>query len=40
VDILAITDDKALAWVTKALKSNPLGNDDQQTPIAILRPIF
>ena len=40
VDVLAITDDKALAWVTKALKSNPLGNDDQQTPIAILRPIF
>ena len=38
VDILGITDLNALDWVSRALTSNPLGNDDQQTPIVILRP--
>lgn len=38
VDVLGITDRKALDWVQRALASNPLGNDDQQTPIVILRP--
>ncbi|HHX26469.1 MAG TPA: F420-0:Gamma-glutamyl ligase, partial [Firmicutes bacterium] len=40
VDILGITDGTALDWVMQALASNPLGNDDQQTPIAILRPVY
>ncbi len=40
VDVLGITDRIALDWVMQALASNPLGNDDQQTPIAILRPVY
>ena len=40
VDVLGITDSTALDWVSRALASNPLGNDDQQTPIVILRPCY
>lgn len=40
VDILGMTDCTALDWVSQALARNPLGNDDQQTPIVILRPVY
>ncbi len=40
VDVLGITDRTAVEWVSRALASNPLGNDDQQTPIVILRPDY
>ena len=40
VDVLGTTDRTALDWVLQALANNPLGNDDQQTPIAILRPVY
>ncbi len=40
VDVLGITDATAIDWVSQALAGNPLGNDDQQTPIVILRPGF
>lgn len=40
VDVLGITDRTVLDWVRRALASNPLGNDDQQTPIVILRPVY
>ena len=39
VDVLGTTNHAALDWVLQALASNPLGNDDEQTPIAILRPV-
>ena len=40
VDVLGITNRVSLDWVLRALASNPLGNDDQQTPIVILRPSY
>ena len=40
VDVLATSNRTVLDWVSQALASNPLGNDDQQTPIAILRPVY
>ena len=27
------------AWVTAALMDNPAGNEDEQTPVVILRPL-
>jgi len=37
VDILGITDRSYLAAVTAALRDNPFGNEDEQTPIVILK---
>lgn len=38
VDILGSTVAGPLDWVTRALADNPFGNDDQQTPIVVLKP--
>ncbi len=38
VDVLGSTTPCAQDWVTRALVDNPFGNDDQQTPIVVLRP--
>ncbi|MEW8958522.1 MAG: coenzyme F420-0:L-glutamate ligase [Moorella sp. (in: firmicutes)] len=37
VDILAITDKRYREKVIEALKDNPFGNEDEQTPIVILK---
>lgn len=37
VDILGITDRSYLPAVTEALRDNPFGNEDEQTPIVILK---
>ncbi|MGI9859799.1 N-acetylmuramoyl-L-alanine amidase [Moorella naiadis] len=37
VDILGITDRSYLPAVTEALRANPFGNEDEQTPIVILK---
>lgn len=37
VDILGITDRSYLPAVTEALQDNPFGNEDEQTPIVILK---
>ncbi|MCL4441850.1 MAG: hypothetical protein M1609_15060 [Firmicutes bacterium] len=37
VDILGITDRGYLAAVKEALRDNPFGNEDEQTPIVILK---
>lgn len=38
VDVLGSTVLGPLDWITRALADNPFGNDDQQTPIVVLRP--
>jgi len=40
VDILAATPGVDRRRVRSTLASNPLGNDDQQTPVALIRPRF
>ncbi|WP_338826296.1 hypothetical protein MTBGP_10820 [Moorella thermoacetica] len=37
VDILGITDRRYIQAVTEALRDNPFGNEDEQTPIVILK---
>ncbi len=38
VDVLGSSLQGKLDWVIRALAHNPFGNDDQQTPIAVLKP--
>jgi len=38
VDVLGLTAPAALDWVSRSLLDNPFGNDDQQTPIVVLKP--
>jgi len=39
VDILAITNLRLIPAVEKALKANPFGNEDEQTPIVVLKRV-
>jgi hypothetical protein len=38
VKILAVTSDVSPAFLTQALRSNPAGNADEQTPLVLIRP--
>ncbi len=38
VDILGSTLPSSTEWVSRALRDNPFGNDDQQTPVVVLKP--
>jgi hypothetical protein len=38
VKVLAATQDVSLPFLEEALRSNPAGNADEQTPVVLIRP--